>query len=539
MKSLQQCMLTLSLMLPVATTAYGESITSVPSPAVTNKALEIKVQTDLDFGNTVYLYTWCANVNGQEKSPFTWAGVETDKFKMSGNGGNYTFKISDIKSFYGLSDTELAGLTKLGFIAKTTAGTKTGDLFITVVQGRTDAYSGGEGTSDNPFILKTADDLKELSTTSMDWASDVYLRLDNDIDGSGLTAPIASKGSPFAAHFDGAGHCITNLNLTNDDMGEAAGLFGAIKDGNIKDLGVTGAKVSGTTYTGILVGYAWSGTIERCYTTGSVTASSLCAGGLVGENAGAVISDCYSGANVTDTDDCVVGGLVGKNCGVIMNCYATGAVSGSDYIGGVAGANYGNIRACVAINSLISSDNDYVARFGGNNNSRNIGESNTAWDKIPTGHSYWKTHGDHANMKKADQLAGYDSFLAITNWDFENVWTWKIDGNKGFPILRNAENQTNVLPEIFYDATTGITNVTDSGTLLFVGPNPVVTALRIKSNRTIDSCRVFSLSGSVLYTACPASCDAEIDMSGMSAGMYIVAIDTADGKTTINKIIKK
>ena len=220
MNNLQQCLLAMSLVSGVGFTAVAESITSTPSPAVTNKVLEVKIQTDQDLGSTVYCYTWCKSINGAEKSPsWKWADVHTSKFQMTGSAGTYTFKIADIKSFYELNDTELAGLTELGFIAKNASGGKSGDLFINVVPGRSDAYSGGEGTQDNPFILKNIDDLKEFASTSIDWAEDVYLRLDADIDASTLDTPIASKGSPFRGHFDGAGHSISNLRLTETAVG--------------------------------------------------------------------------------------------------------------------------------------------------------------------------------------------------------------------------------------------------------------------------------------------------------------------------------
>lgn len=170
------------------------------------------------------------SINGEEKIPsWSWTDVHNSKFQMTGSACTYTFKISDIKSFYELTDSELAGLTELGFIVKNESGSQTGDFYVSVVQGRTDAYSGGEGTQDNPFILKNVEDLKEFASTSIDWAEDVYLRLDADIDASSLDTPIASKGSPFCGHFDGAGHSISNLRLTETAVGEAVGLFVALR----------------------------------------------------------------------------------------------------------------------------------------------------------------------------------------------------------------------------------------------------------------------------------------------------------------------
>ena len=99
----------MSAVWPLFADRFSAQITSVPSPAVTNKALEVRINTQ-DMGSEVYCYTWCKDLNGTEKTPWTWEGVNTDKFRMSGSGGAYTFSIPDIKAFYGLTDQELGGL---------------------------------------------------------------------------------------------------------------------------------------------------------------------------------------------------------------------------------------------------------------------------------------------------------------------------------------------------------------------------------------------------------------------------------------------
>lgn len=527
----------LSLVAVPSIVSRAESISSSPSPAVTNKALEIKIQSDTDLGNTVYCYTWCKSINGTEKSPWAWGAVNTSKFQMTGSGGTYAFKIADIQTFYGLTDSELAGLTELGFIAKNAAGGKTGDLSIQVIQGRTDAYSGGEGTEENPFILKTTEDLLELASTSMDWAEDVYLRLDSDIDGSSLKTPIGSKGAPFRGHFDGGGHTIYNIDLSNSAFGEATGLFGGLKNGEIKNLGVLNAKVSGMTYTGVLVGYATSGSIRCCYTSGTVSASSICAGGLVGDNAGAVISDCYSGAQVTSSSDNAVGGLVGKNAGVIQRTYATGIVKGLDYVGGIVGANYGNVRQSVAINSALESSFDYNAKFGGNSNSRNVVQDNYSWSAIPLTGSQ-NSFGYHATQKESYVLGQYDFFKSLAGWDFEEVWEWKNENNKSYPALRKLSGQTNLLPEAFMQ-TTGVIDVLSPELMISVGPNPVSTILYIRSTEAIASCRVVSLSGALIAdVASNGAAELEIDMAAVAPGLYVISVITADGHKSVSKIIK-
>lgn len=542
MKKLQQCLMVMSLVSGLGFIARAESITSRPSPAVTNKVLEVTIQTDQDLGSTVYCYTWCKSINGEEKIPsWSWTDVHNSKFQMTGSACTYTFKISDIKSFYELTDSELAGLTELGFIVKNESGSQTGDFYVSVVQGRTDAYSGGEGTQDNPFILKNVEDLKEFASTSIDWAEDVYLRLDADIDASSLDTPIASKGSPFCGHFDGAGHSISNLRLTETAVGEAVGLFGGLKDGEIKNLGVVDADITGTTYAGILVGYATSGTIKACYTTGKVNANSVCTGGLVGDNAGAVISDCYSGAAVSNTADCAVGGLVGKNAGVIQNVYASGPVKGLDFVAGVAGANYGNIRHSVALNSSVTSSMNYSARFSGNSDSRSIVSDNNAWTDITPGHGSWSAHGYSATLRSADDLSTLAFFRLVTGWDFDDIWEWRTESGKSYPALRKISGQTNVIPVTFYDSLSGLVDVAVPGVFVSVGPNPVTSTLIVSSTETLAACQIFSVNGAIIANIVPADGVSEVavDMSTVAPGLYIVNVMTASGFKSVNKIIKK
>lgn len=539
MKKFFFCLLALTVALSSKADGSPATITSAPSPAVTTKALEVTIKTD-NFGSTVYCYTWCKEINGSEKTPsWEWASVHTDKFKMSGNNGTYTFKISDLKRFYELSDTELSGLTKLGFIAKTSDGKQTADLLIDVVQGRVNAYSGGEGTEASPFILKTSADLAELSTTPMDWASDVYLRLESDIDAAALTNSIGSKSSPFKGTFDGAGHSIKNLRLTNSNIGESAGLFGALDGAKVSDLGVISANVSGQTYVGILAGYAVNSTISRCFTSGTVEGVSICVGGLVGENAG-TITDCYSSATVCNDDDYATGGLVGKNTGNITNTYASGEVSGKDYVGGIVGANYGNVKASFALNGRITSHNDFAARFGGNNNSQNITESNYSWEKMPTGHTAWTAHGDHATQRAASELANSTTFQQLSGWNFSSVWEWRNENGKEYPALRNLANQTTPLSESFYDAATGIDDINSDGVYLAVGPNPTNGILYVNSSEALSECRLFNMNGSLAaYADAAMQQSAELDLGSLAPSMYILRVTTATGAVSVHKVIRK
>lgn len=539
MRKLCFSLLTFVVCLPVLA-GNSASISSTPSPIVSNKAFEVTISTS-DLGSEVYFYTWCKFDNLPEKSPYTWSEVESDSFRMTGNGGVYSYTVADIKAFYKLSDSELSRLVKIGFIAKTKNGNQTDDLFCEVVQGAREAYSGGDGTAASPYILKTLEDLNELSITKGDWESDCYLKLEADIDASGLTSPIGNTTCPFKASFDGNGFSLKNLHLKSDNFGNATGLFGVIDGGHISNLGVIGAQVSGNTYTGIIAGLLKSGTIERCFSTGTVSSSSICAGGLVGENMAGTIMNCYSGASVSNANDYASGGLVGKNSGTISDCYATGEVAGHDYVGGIVGANYGTVCNSVAINAGVNCINDFTARLGGHNNSRNISQNNYSWAEIPAVQETWTGFGDHASSKDASVLGVENSFISLVPWDFNNVWEWKwaADDKRGYPLLRNLNNQRAVVPDAFLFFDVAVDNISDEK-ILSVGPNPTEGILYVSSSILIDSYVITALNGSMALKGFPKAADSfEIDLSGLDSGLYILRILNSEGSVSIHKIIKK
>lgn len=519
------------------------TITSDPSPAVVGRPVTVTITTS-DFGNEVYVYSW-VEVNGTVHSAADWANTNVEKFRMSGSDGVYSYRVDDILSFYvGMKETDLANLKKLNFIAKT-ADKQTMDLDIEVIQAPLQRYSGGEGTESDPYILSTSADLVELSTTVADWGR--FFRMDADIDAAGMSATIGNSSNPFNGGFDGNGKVIRNLNLTAASVGNGTGLFGTVGDGaDIHDLGVDGATVSGSTFTGILAGLVKGGSITRCYSAGTVSATSICSGGLVGENGG-TIKDCYSTANVSATADYAVGGLVGKNTGMIANSIASGKVAGQDYVGGVVGANYGTVSASVSVNSNITSYNNYAARFGGNNNSRNVTNGNYAWNLIPTGHGVWREHGDHATLKVSNEIVDEQNYKSLTRWDFSNVWEWRRNSSRAAvtrqgPVLRSfGENQPMIFPDEFFNTVSAVETIDATGNVaVTVSPNPTEGMLKVSSPVAILACKVYSIGGGLVAEADAAGVDElSFDLSGLSAGIYLLSVELDGDAPAVFKVTKK
>ena len=242
----------------------------------------------------------------------------------------------------------------------------------------------GFGIKTNPYLIKDAEDLKLLAKKVNGGVTykDKYFKLTADIDlknepnWTPIGTMLVEEGRPFQGTFDGGGHQIANLTISNG--GQYGGLFGYTEGAVIKSCNVTG-EVNGYNCTGGIVGYANNNThilncsfqgnvegdgeerggivghtssgceVSGCFVTGTVTGDRE-VGGIAGSGVG-TIKNCYALANVTATG-VNAGGIAGKAYGVtIENCYYSGEVSAKDYAGGIAGYVSGakTIRNCVSL----------------------------------------------------------------------------------------------------------------------------------------------------------------------------------------------
>ncbi|MDR5752314.1 MULTISPECIES: filamentous hemagglutinin N-terminal domain-containing protein [unclassified Caballeronia] len=209
-------------------------------------------------------------------------------------------------------------------------------------------YSGLKTQSTTYRLVNSASDLQNVS---LDFGGNYALGKDLDLGGfPHIFAGIGvADATPFNGQFDGMGHVIRNLYMT-DQAGPTnyTGLFGIIgASGIVRNLGVVDAVVGGPSMgpVGILAGQN-RGLVVNAYTTGSVGAeesASFGGGGLVAQNDG-TIERSWSGAQVVGSGE--YGGLVGVNNGSITQSFATGAVGGGSHSsgGGLVGQNYGSIN---------------------------------------------------------------------------------------------------------------------------------------------------------------------------------------------------
>lgn len=232
-------------------------------------------------------------------------------------------------------------------------------------------YSGGAGTAPNPYRIGSAQDWTSFALTTEDWNKHFLLTADIDFGGNDVT-PVGTIDEPFIGAFDGNEHVLRNFRIAFPGA-VYIGLFCVLgSGGEIHDLGVEGAEVTGHRSVGDLVGRNDGGTVTSCYATGTVTGENpdtgtINIGGLVGENDGGTLTACFSTCTVTaGIGSERIGGLVGFNIGgTLQSCYAAGVVQGTVSVGGLAGFNEGTITACCAV-GVASGSNDVGGLVGYN-----------------------------------------------------------------------------------------------------------------------------------------------------------------------------
>ena len=225
--------------------------------------------------------------------------------------------------------------------ATSASGTSYGDVVtFRTLSMDTIAPSNGNGSANDPYQIATLKDLYWLTLTPRVWDKSFIQVADIDAYITTISTftwtPIGNSTTMFSGSYDGQGHCISNLNISNSfDIG----LFGIISGASIKQVGLLllhADKFNQSNLScGGLVGHSKSSIISNCFVTGYVSGSNV--GSLVGYAEASTIKNCYSKCILYGSGS---GGIVGRNySSTITNCYATGAITGNQGLGAIVGYN--------------------------------------------------------------------------------------------------------------------------------------------------------------------------------------------------------
>ena len=194
-------------------------------------------------------------------------------------------------------------------------------------------FTSGTGTQNDPYVISSEAGLRYLQAQVAAGNSykGQYIKLGADIALSGEWTPIGSSpDKAFAGTFDGAGHTVSGMTVTDNTM-QYVGLFGytlngvVIKNVRLTDVNINMTEVGKSVYAGALVGFikvdtkaAASSVLDNCFASGSITVKTADKVTVVGGLAGftdqrAAVTNC--GTNVEINTDsgmgrATVGGLV-------------------------------------------------------------------------------------------------------------------------------------------------------------------------------------------------------------------------------------
>ena len=243
--------------------------------------------------------------------------------------------------------------------------------------------SGGDGSSESPFLITTAEELKWYASYVNGESGDNVVhttacaKLMNNIDlssvcgeGIGNWTPIAKYGiytyngeHHFDGVFDGNGHTISNLYI-NDKNGSNLGLLGYVnpttKKTSVKNLKMANVQIVGKTDIAAVCTSGFNATFENIEVISGSIAGLSDIYGISGCRGSA--KNCINRADVT-ASRYNVAGVISTIQDEASNCSNYGKITtGTGWAGGIAGgsdgfttiqncANYGEIHVTGTVNS--------------------------------------------------------------------------------------------------------------------------------------------------------------------------------------------
>lgn len=317
-------------------------------------------------------------------------------------------------------------------------------------------FEGGSGLASDPIIIKTASQFALLAknvNNSVSNYSNIYFKLVSNLDLNDITwKPIGGSSCYFSGNFDGGGHIIKGINISNNEY--SAGLWGHVKNASISNLELYGSVVSNVD-AGALCGRCEESNIFNIHNHCSVNGLQD-TGGIVGFFVSAYksvsISDCSNDNNISGGN---TGGIVGnirnnsdsfKSCGVIVkNCCNYSDIIGTKNTGGIVGYSSKN----TSFGSLgVSNCMSYAFNIDGGTSRGGIGGVNNSFDDC-----YWlfdiaKNIGIDEGKSKGSKFyisetscitipAGKDVVELLNQWVETNgsgtCYKWKYETIDGLP----------------------------------------------------------------------------------------------------------
>jgi hypothetical protein len=328
--------------------------------------------------------------------------------------------------------------------------------------------------------------MRDIDLSCIQNPADVWGTIEN---AEGGFVPIGTSADPFTGTLNGNGYNLDGLYINRNSV-YYNGLFGYSVGATIENLGVTNVNITGSDYTGGLVGKIdTSSCISSSYSTGSVSGTWFL-GGLVGESNSSSINNSYSTVIVSGTGN-RVGGLAGMiaSSSNINNSYSMGIASGQSFVGGFAGYHSSSIISNSFSTGNVSNTGTAIGGFTGYNSSSAISNCYSTGsidgygdvggfvgsnNGTPISNSFWDAETDNldgtssgstnfgATGKITSEMKTQSTFTDA-GWDFTDIWEMYAGYNDGYPYLQwqySAPTQPAIPENVQISISEGVATIT-------------------------------------------------------------------------------
>ena len=231
------------------------------------------------------------------------------------------------------------------------------------------AQFSGSGTSSDPYLISSEQDLQQLATAvnAGESFSGQFFKQTTDIDfadsqifPNGFT-PIGNyiDNRPFSGTYDGDGHSIVRLSVDGE---EDLAMFAYVNEGCVKNLNMENANilVTNPTFASTLVARAYRSTISNITASGQITVQgdmdNATLSGIVGYSNNNTISGCVSmlsfDASNVSADTIKIAGITTGNA-TVSNCLVSTYIKGEPHL-------YFPITNAGTISKCIITESNYV-----------------------------------------------------------------------------------------------------------------------------------------------------------------------------------
>ena len=347
----------------------------------------------------------------------------------------------------------------------------------------------GTGSAENPYELKTPEDLSNLEKLVAEGKSFAgkYFKVVNDItlpDGwtpigctkdGGTNINNGANLNAFSGTIDGKMDNGENAKITVPTGGLP--LLGYINGATVRNLNIYGERIAGAGLVNNYTGVGLSGNAITIENVRLLSGTQTLESGLIASRGGNAYA-CASAGFVVTIRDCVIesgvivgyngnesqiGSFAGRINGTIENCTSYATVKGGSYVGGILGGRDNAMSECVVRNSTfhgsIEATGSYVGGIVGGGYD-NATAPNGACPTIVACSVDGTINGNTA----VGGIFGGDGFVAQT-WDnvvgsiSANTFTGKVSGNKYVGAIIGYRNSLNR-----YDNISANTYSADCGT---------------------------------------------------------------------------